>query len=81
MPLNSYTLIHKKAKLSASDKELVLQWIEKMKDILSKKNNNEKVNIIHLIDGLIWVCISATIPHNTSSAKAKFSYLYLPNAS
>ena len=37
MPLDSYTLIHEKAKLSANDKELVLQWIEQTKDILSKK--------------------------------------------
>lgn len=38
MPLESYTLIHKKAKLSARDKNLVIKWVEKTKDILSKRN-------------------------------------------
>lgn len=37
MPLESYTLIHKKAKLSAHDKDLVIKWVEKTKDMLSKK--------------------------------------------
>jgi hypothetical protein len=36
MPLWSYTLIHKDAKLSKEDKTLLIGWLEKTKDSLSK---------------------------------------------
>jgi hypothetical protein len=35
MPIASYTLIHRKAKLSEKDKTLVINWLEKTKDSLS----------------------------------------------
>jgi hypothetical protein len=38
MPLNSYTLIHKKAILTASQKKEVLDWINKTKDSISLQN-------------------------------------------
>ncbi|MDP2067361.1 MAG: heme-binding domain-containing protein [Lutibacter sp.] len=34
MPLWSYTLIHKDAKLSEADKELLIRWMNKLKDSL-----------------------------------------------
>lgn len=34
MPLNSYTIIHKDAKLSVKDKELLINWVQKLKDSL-----------------------------------------------
>jgi hypothetical protein len=36
MPISSYTLIHRNAKLSRTQQELVLGWIEKTKDSLSQ---------------------------------------------
>lgn len=38
MPLPSYTLIHKNAKLSKEDKVLLLNWVQKTRDSLSLKN-------------------------------------------
>ena len=38
MPLSSYTLIHKNATLSASQKKEVLDWINKTKDSISLQN-------------------------------------------
>ncbi|HTN20723.1 MAG TPA: heme-binding domain-containing protein [Pelobium sp.] len=38
MPLNSYTLIHRDAKLSGVEKEMILNWIEKTKGSLSQIN-------------------------------------------
>lgn len=38
MPLNSYTMLHKKAKLSVENKVLLLDWIKTTKDSLSSKN-------------------------------------------
>lgn len=35
MPLSSYTLIHRNAKLSLSDKALVLNWLSKTRDSIS----------------------------------------------
>lgn len=35
MPISSYTLIHRNAKLSGTERELILNWIEKTKDSLS----------------------------------------------
>lgn len=34
MPLASYTLIHRDAKLSDTEKEIVLDWVSKLKDSL-----------------------------------------------
>jgi len=34
MPLKSYTIVHKEAKLSASEKVLIIDWIQKIKDSL-----------------------------------------------
>lgn len=36
MPISSYTLIHRNAKLSGAEQELILNWIEKTKDSLSQ---------------------------------------------
>lgn len=38
MPLSSYTMIHTSAKLSATDKKKLLDWIAKTKDHLSQSN-------------------------------------------
>ena len=38
MPLSSYTLIHKKAILTASQKQEVLDWINKIEDSISSQN-------------------------------------------
>ncbi len=38
MPLPSYTLIHKNAKLSKEDKTLLLSWVKKTRDSLLLKN-------------------------------------------
>ncbi|OYZ55344.1 MAG: cytochrome C [Sphingobacteriia bacterium 24-36-13] len=38
MPLPSYTLIHKNAKLSKEDKTLLLNWVKKTRDSLLLKN-------------------------------------------
>ena len=38
MPLSSYTLIHKKAILTASQKKEVLDWINKIEDSISSQN-------------------------------------------
>jgi len=38
MPLASYTLIHKNAVLSTSQKELVINWIHKIQDSISLQN-------------------------------------------
>jgi hypothetical protein len=38
MPLSSYTLIHKNAILTASQKKEVLDWINKTKDSISLQN-------------------------------------------
>lgn len=38
MPLPSYTLIHKGAKLTKEDKALILDWVERMQDSLSQQN-------------------------------------------
>ena len=38
MPLRSYTLLHKNAKLSIDDKAVLLNWINSTKDSLSLKN-------------------------------------------
>lgn len=35
MPLSSYTIMHKNAKLSAEEKQTILNWAEKAKDSLS----------------------------------------------
>ncbi|MGV3706476.1 MAG: heme-binding domain-containing protein [Arcticibacter sp.] len=36
MPISSYTLIHRNAKLSRTEQELILDWVEKTKDSLSQ---------------------------------------------
>ena len=36
MPISSYTLIHRNARLSGTEQELILNWIEKTKDSLSQ---------------------------------------------
>ena len=38
MPLSSYTLIHKNAILTASQKKEVLDWINKIEDSISSQN-------------------------------------------
>jgi hypothetical protein len=38
MPLKSYTFLHRNAKLSQENKELLLDWIKTTKDSLSLKN-------------------------------------------
>ena len=38
MPLKSYTLIHKNAILTASQKKKVLDWINKIEDSISSQN-------------------------------------------
>ena len=38
MPLNSYTMLHKNARLSAENKEVLLDWVKATKDSLSQKN-------------------------------------------
>ena len=38
MPLSSYTLIHKNAILTASQKKKVLDWINKIEDSISSQN-------------------------------------------
>jgi len=38
MPLSSYTFLHKNARLSQNEKELLLNWIKTKKDSLSSKN-------------------------------------------
>ena len=38
MPLNSYMVLHKNARLSAENKEILLDWIKATKDSLSQKN-------------------------------------------
>lgn len=40
MPLSSYTLIHKKAILSSTDKNLIIDWVYKTADSLSAISNN-----------------------------------------
>lgn len=37
MPISSYTMIHKNARLSKAEQDLILNWIEETKDNLSKK--------------------------------------------
>lgn len=37
MPLNSYTIMHKDARLSKEDKELLINWATRTKDSLSAK--------------------------------------------
>ena len=37
MPISSYTIIHKNARLSKAEQDLILNWIEETKDNLSKK--------------------------------------------
>ena len=37
MPINSYLILHRNAKLSAEDKIVLLNWINKIKDSLSLK--------------------------------------------
>lgn len=36
MPLSSYTLIHQSAKLSATEKQLIISWMHSTKDSLSR---------------------------------------------
>lgn len=36
MPISSYTMIHRNAKLSRTERQLILNWIEKTKDSLSQ---------------------------------------------
>ena len=36
MPISSYTLIHKNARLSKAEQDLILNWIEETRDSLSK---------------------------------------------
>ena len=38
MPIRSYTLIHRDAKLSAADRVLILDWVNTTRDSLSLKN-------------------------------------------
>lgn len=38
MPLSSYTMIHKNARLSPTDKALIMDWIQKTADSLSSGN-------------------------------------------
>ena len=38
MPLGSYILLHKNARLSAENKEVLLDWVKATKDNLSQKN-------------------------------------------
>ena len=37
MPLSKYTLLHKNARLTKEDKELLIDWIEKTKDSLTQE--------------------------------------------
>lgn len=39
MPLSSYTLIHRDAKLSGEDKQLLIAWAEKTRDSLQNMNH------------------------------------------
>lgn len=38
MPLYSYTILHKNARLSTEEKALIISWAQKAKDSLDKKN-------------------------------------------
>ena len=38
MPLSSYTLLHKNARLTKDEKQLIINWTTKIKDSLSRKN-------------------------------------------
>lgn len=38
MPLSSYTLMHKNARLSQDDKMLIIDWVRKTRDSLASKN-------------------------------------------
>ncbi len=38
MPLSSYTLIHKNARLTQGDKALIMDWVRKTRDDLTSKN-------------------------------------------
>ncbi len=38
MPLSSYKLLHKKARLSKEDKALIIDWVERIKDSLRMNN-------------------------------------------
>ena len=38
MPLSSYTLVHKNARLTKDEKAIIIDWAEKTKDSLSLKN-------------------------------------------
>ncbi len=38
MPLSSYKLMHKNARLSTNEKVLLIKWVQQSKDILSAKN-------------------------------------------
>lgn len=38
MPLSSYKLMHKNARLSTNEKELLIKWAQQSQDILSAKN-------------------------------------------
>ncbi|ATP55601.1 cytochrome C [Pedobacter ginsengisoli] len=40
MPLNSYTLIHRNAILTKTEKLLLMNWVQNSKDSLNKKNFN-----------------------------------------
>ena len=38
MPLNSYTLMHKDARLTREQKQLIMEWVQKTKDGLEQNN-------------------------------------------
>jgi hypothetical protein len=38
MPLSSYKLMHKSARLTQNEKELLIKWVQQSQDILSVKN-------------------------------------------
>lgn len=38
MPLNSYTLMHKDARLTREQKQLIIEWVQKTKDGLEQNN-------------------------------------------
>lgn len=42
MPLSSYTLLHKKARLTDEQKQLIIDWAQKMKDSLEQASHNKK---------------------------------------
>ncbi|MFC3366389.1 heme-binding domain-containing protein [Pedobacter fastidiosus] len=78
MPLQSYTIIHRSAKLSNDEQKLVTDWINKTIDSLEKNNRNEKDHNIHI--GVVHGSTSFRTASRSwrYSSCTKCSYLYLP---